>query len=36
VTVPLTIATSNVLALFAGGPAGTTLPSVDNTAQFYG
>ena len=35
VTGPLTIATENILDLFAKGPAGTTAPSVDNTSSFY-
>jgi hypothetical protein len=35
ITKPLTIATENILELFAKGPAGTTAPSVANTSQFY-
>lgn len=35
VTKPLTIATENILKLFAQGPAGTTAPSIANTSQFY-
>ena len=35
VTDPLTTATENLLALFARGPAGDVIPSVDNTALFY-
>ena len=35
VTRPLTIATENILHLFAQGPAGTTMPSVANTSRFY-
>ena len=35
VTGALTRATTNVLALFARGPAGRMMPSVDNTRLFY-
>jgi len=35
VTGPITTATLNVLALFARGPAGQVMPSVDNTRLFY-
>ena len=35
VTRALTIATENVLDLFAKGPAGSTAPSVTNTSSFY-
>jgi hypothetical protein len=35
VTQPITVATQNVLALFARGPAGNDMPSVDNTRSFY-
>ena len=35
VTTPLQIATQNLLALFAMGPAGTVMASVANTNRFY-
>ena len=35
ITTALTTATENVLALFARGPAGNVIPSVDNTKLFY-
>ena len=35
VTAPLRVATHNVLALFASGPAGDVMPSVANTRLFY-